>query len=407
MDDRLPPNERRILASFLLFIVAWPAFSTFVNTFLWRASGDPVHLAAYAIGMYVGVPLGFYLNSALLLRVPFKWLFLAACVLQGIVPLVLTIVRPDTVAEVTAFGALFGIPMGLYWGNRNLMTLCATEQCHRLRFLSVEAVQNTAAGIVVPLLIGYWLANAGNVGTAYVALMVVGLILLTVSGLLIGSADTEIPHRKEPSAFVRGASRLWNTQRAFEFLIGAMTASESTMSMLVILTFLGLEDAVGTVRSLAAVLTALVMYRFGRRIPESRYRGVLWFSFALIGASAVAFAVGFSPASAIPYFVAAGLVGAFRSTTTMNAMYKTVDHEAGRTDRNRFAYLFDREVALNAGRVTALVAMIAVLAAAPESFLRYGLVVAALMHLPLAWLLRRIQTGQAGNEKPSQAGTGG
>lgn len=397
MTDRLSTNERRILLSFLLFIVAWPAFSTFTNTFLWRNSGDPFGLAVYAIGTYVGVPVGFFLNSALLLRVPFKRLFLAACVLQGVVPLLLTLFRPTSLAEIAGYGILFGIPMGLYWGNRNLMTLCATESCHRLRFLSMEAVQNTAAGIVVPLVIGYWLANAGEgVGTAYVAMMAVGFVLLAVSGLLIASTDTEIPHRREPSAFVDHPSPLWKTQRAFEFLIGGMTAIESTVSLLVVLTFLGMEDAVGTVKSLAAILTAVVMYRFGKRIPESRYRAVLWFSFALVGAAAAVFAFKFSGPASVPYFVAIGLIGAFRTTTTMSAMYKTVDHEAGRTDRNRFVFLFDREVALNAGRVTALVAMVAFLVVAPDTFLRYALLVSAAVHVPLALLLGRIQRKNTG-----------
>lgn len=390
----LSKNERRILLSFLLFIVAWPIFSTFTNTFLWRASGSPVDIAVYNVGMYVGVPLGFFINAGLLHRFGYKKLFFAGCLLQGIAPLLLTIVSPTSMLAIAAFGLFLGLPMGLYWGNRNLITLCATERCDRLRFLSVEATQNTLAGIVAPLAIGYFLASmSGQIVWAYVGLMLVGFVILAVAGSLMQSADVEVPHARTSPRWIRDASPLWKRQRWFEFLSGAMTVSESTVSLLVILTFLGLEDAVGGAKSGVAVLAAIMMSLYGRKIPESRYRSVLWLAFALIGGSAAAFAFRFDGPASILFFVALGLIAAFRTTTTMSLMYKVVGHEAERTDRNRFLYLFDREVALNLGRVAMLAALMLAFSLAPLPTLRYGLLVAALFHLPMIWLMGKIQSG--------------
>lgn len=394
----LSRNERRILLSFLLFIVAWPIFSTFTNTFLWRTSGSPVDIAAYNVGMYVGVPLGFFVNSGLLHRFGWKTLFFAGCLLQGIAPLLLTIVSPTSMPAIAAFGLFLGLPMGLYWGNRNLITLCATERCDRLRFLSVEATQNTVAGIVAPLLIGHYLAaQPGGVAGAYVALMLVGFAVLAVAGALVRAAEVEVPHVRASPRWIGDASALWNRQRWFEFLSGAMTVNESTVSLLVTLAFLGLEDAVGSTKSGVAILAAAAMALVGRKIPESRSRAVLWLAFALIGGSAVAFAWRFDGPTSVAFFVALGLIAAFRTVTTMALMYKTVGHEADRTDRNRFLYLFDREVCLNAGRVAMLVALMLAFSLAPRETLRYGLVAAALFHLPLIWLMGKIQEGSRSN----------
>lgn len=385
-------NERRILLSFFLFVLAWPIFSTFTNTFLWRSSGSPVDLAVYNVGMYVGMPLGFFMNAGLLRRFGYKRLFLAGCVLLGIAPLLLTVVHPSSLLAIAAFGVFLGLPTGLYWGNRNLITLCATERCDRLRFLSMEATQNTVAGILAPLVVGHWLAStAGNVAWAYTALMAVGFLVLVTSGLLIRFASVDVPHRAAAPRRIRGASTLWNRQRWFEGLIGAMTVGESTVSLLVILTFLGLEGAVGSTKSGIAVLTAGMMYAFGKKIPESRYSGVLWVAFWIIGASAAVFAWRFDGPGSIPFFVATGIIVAFRSTTAMSMMYKTVDREVVRTGGNRFLYLFDREVCLNAGRVAMLVVLMFAFAFAPSLTLRYALLLTVLLHLPMIALMRRIQ----------------
>ncbi|NBS41216.1 MFS transporter [bacterium] len=396
--NSLSKNERRILLSFLLFIVAWPIFSTFTNTFLWRTSGSPVDIAVYNVGMYVGVPLGFFINSGLLHRFGHKKLFFAGCLLQGIAPLLLTVIAPTSMFAIAAFGLFLGLPMGLYWGNRNLITLCATERCDRLRFLSVEATQNTVAGIVAPLLIGHYLAAmSGGIAWAYVTLMLIGFVVLVVAGALMQAADVEVPHNRASPRWIGDASALWKRQRWFEFLSGAMTVNESTVSLLIILTFLGLEDAVGSTKSGVAILTAVMMALIGRRIPESRYRSVLWLAFVLIGGSAAAFAWRFDGPASVSFFVAIGLIAAFRTTTTMALMYKVVGHEAERTDRNRFLYLFDREVCLNAGRVAMLALLMLAFSFAPLPTLRYGLVAAAAVHLPLIWLMGKIQDGIRSN----------
>src|SRR3989339_514653 len=89
-------NERRLLLSFLFFIIAWPVFSVFTNTFLWRHSQDIFTVIVFNLGLYLGLPLGFLINSALLHRFPSKTLFFFGCILQGIGPLLLTLINPSS-----------------------------------------------------------------------------------------------------------------------------------------------------------------------------------------------------------------------------------------------------------------------------------------------------------------------
>jgi len=142
-------NERRLLLSFLFFIIAWPVFGVFANTFLWRHSQDILTVIVFNLGLYLGLPLGFFINSALLHHFPSKTLFFFGCILQGVGPLLLTLINPSSYIIIAILGACLGLPMGLYWGNRNLMTLRITEGQHRMHFLSMESLWHVHQHILV------------------------------------------------------------------------------------------------------------------------------------------------------------------------------------------------------------------------------------------------------------------
>ncbi len=342
--------------------------------------------------MYAGVPLGFLLAATLLDRWKYKRLYFVGSVLQGIVPLAIVTFRPSSIGIVALFGVFFGIPMGLYWANRNLITLRATEGREHLAFLSAESAQQTVVGIVAPLLIGLYLAsNAANIGAAYVTLMSLGFVMLAVAGAFVANTDIDPLYEKISTATVPNPSALWKRQRWFEFVGGMMTVSESMISLLVILTLIGMEGSVGTTKSGVAVLAAAAMALFGRKIPERLYGRVHLLSFALIGGSAALFAAGFDATTAIIFFAAFGMVASFRNMVSMSVMFRTVDAEVSRTNGSRFLYLFDRESFLNLGRIFALLVFIVCVAVAPVATLRYGLVVTATLYFPMGWLLKRLQ----------------
>lgn len=387
----LSKNERRLLFSYLLFVLASPIFSTFTNTFLWRHSHDPVELAVYNIGMYAGVPLGFLLAAKLLRHWGYKRLFFLGSVLQGVVPLVITLYRPSSFSTVALLGLLFGIPMGLYWANRNLITLRATEGRHRLTFLSVESAQNIAAGIVAPFFIGLFLeSHVANIGLAYVVLMTAGLLMLLVAGAFVATTNVDPMFQRMTTLTVPEPSLRWKRQRWLEVVGGMQTANESVLSLLVILTFLGLEASVGTTKSGVAALAVAAMYLVGKKIPERLYGRVFGVAFALIGGSSALFALGYDAPTALVFFAAFGVVASFRQVVAMSVMFRTVDAEVARTDGNRFLYLFDREFFLNLGRVVTLLVFIVCVTFAPTATLRYGLLATSLLHVPLWYLVKKL-----------------
>lgn len=384
-------NERKLLTSFLFFALAWPIFGTFMNTFLWRGSHDPILLAIFNIGIYIGLPLGFRINAKLLQTVRPNILFFVGCVLQGIAPLLLTLFSPSSPIVITALGCMFGVTLGLYWGSRNLATLRATEGRRRVTFLSLESVQNTLTGVFMPLIIGFSIASAtNNIHLAYILLVIIGLVLLSVAGILVlRITDQQVPYCATEFCPIR-VTPTWNHLRIFEMLNGAIASNESIISLLMILAFFGLEDAVGATKSTIAIFTAVIMFLLGKRLQKKQYPVVITIAAILLIGSAGIFATSPNSTSVMIFFGCIALITGLRAVTEMSVVYGTIDHEVQANNSDRFHLLLDREIYLNIGRIGVLVAFIVVYSINPQTMLQYGLLATSLLHIPLIFVTKRV-----------------
>ena len=259
-------------------------------------------------------------------------LFFAGCVLQGVAPLLLTLFSPSSPIIIVLLGCVLGLALGLYWGNRNLATLRTTEGKHRTAFLSLESVQNTLAGVLMPFIIGLGIAYAtNNIHLAYIVLVVIGFVLLSIAGALVLRTDeTPIPKRAIKTSPIQITSR-WNTLRAFEVLNGAITSNEAVISLLMILTFFGLEGAVGTTKSSMAIITAIMMFFFGKRLQRKHYPAVMTIAAIFLIGSASLFGLFPTNASILVFFGSLALIAGLRTVTEMSVVYGTIDDEVQKT----------------------------------------------------------------------------
>lgn len=385
--------QRRLLISFFLFGLASPMVVVYANTFLWRQSEDPIILAIFNIGSYSGIAIGFFLNAYLLRLFESGRLYALGCVLQGIVPMILIAVGTQTNTLVLPLGIALGIAQGFFWGNRNALTSKITQGPHRYQFVSLETTLAITAGIISPLLIGWFIVFGERVSSytieqAYQITSVVGFILLVLAGSFAWSYTME-PFA--PKTFLlRNVSRRWNEQRLLEMINGIASGIESILPLIIILLFLGQEEAVGTVKAFTSVLSAGVIFSLGKHVKHNHHTLLFsfWMAFNLVGS--ILFAVFYSPGSALIFFVLAGLVGSLRWSSFVSVMYEVVDEEIGQNGTHRFLYLLDREFFLNLGRVLGLGLLILLYLASHELLVRYGLLIIVIIQLPTVFLLQHM-----------------
>jgi len=373
----LTADQRNLLTSVFYYCLAVPMITTFSNTYLWRQSKDPIILALFNIGFFAGLPIGFLINGFLLRKHKPIYMYALGCVLQGIVPVILVLSGTQGSNFALGLGVALGVAGGFYWGNRNLLTSEITVGAMRYKYLSLESIVGLGCAIIAPLITGWFLVMGERTGwysleSAYRISAAAGFLLL----LLAAKQVFKIQHvsLKIQRIFIPAANRMWNQMRAFEFVNGLTNGIEAALLLVAVLVFLQNESSIGTLQAVTSILAALGMYLLGKRVKHRDHVTILglWSAITLVGK--VMFAWSFSFFGAIALHTISGFANSFRWASTNAVMFETVDAQsAAYKESVRFAYLMDREFALNFGRVAALLLFIAAYFRWPILTLRYGL----------------------------------
>lgn len=372
----LTADQYKMISSVFYYSLAAPMISTFSNTYLWRQSKDPIVLAIFNIGFFIGLPVGFLINGILLRKNKPVYMYAMGCILQGMVPIALVFSGAQANGHALGLGIALGIAGGLYWGNKNLLTSELTVGPLRYKYMSLETIVGLACATIAPIITGWFLVLGERTGlysieSAYRISALAGFALLVISArrvLKIQHVSTKIQH-----LFIPKVNKIWNKLRYFEFMNGFTNGIDVVVMFLAVLVFIKNEGSIGTLQAASAVLAALGMYLLGKRVKHKDHATILgWWTGLTIFSKAV-FAWSFSAFGAIIIQTISGFVNAFRWASTSAVMLETIDAQPAHAKDARFAYLMDREFALDLGRVVAILLFIAAYNQWPTITLRYGL----------------------------------
>lgn len=384
---------QRLLLTFFFFTVAYPMISTFTNTYLWRQSHDLRFMVIYNIAFCLAIPFGFFVNGLMLKKIEPPKLFLAGCLLLGLVPLALIFTKTDQIVTIFLLGLLFGFATGLFWANRNFLTLKLTQSKDRIYFSSLETVLMTVSSIIIPILIGWFLVFGESVRwygvhQAYEMMALLALGLLLVVGILPRRIRIESSHLQR--VHLRHARLLWKTLRQLEFTHGIEHGLSGVLPILLVLTFVGTEGSLGTLQSLSAIISAIITYILGKRADAKHRIKILaaWIIGLIIAASVFSFA--FSVLGVIAYFTIISLTDAFRWLSLTPFMFDLIDMEQRATGEHHYSFIFDREIYLAIGRVGALIIFYYFSLWQFTLTLRYALLVVAFVQIGVYVTARRI-----------------
>ena len=379
------------MLSFFCFGFAQPIFFLFTNTFLWRQNGSATSIVLYDIGIYTGLMVGFFANRTLLHWLSARKLYQISCVLQGLVPLALVVLAPTAATRILELGLCFGFAAGLYYANRNFFTSLITQGKHRFAFLSLDQVSGAVSAIISPFLVGWYLTYAQNTQhlstvVAYTHVVAIGLVFLVVSAglVFVPKSQTQLP---ATGLLVRNASRRWNAVRVMDFVNGLANGVMVTIPLLITLLMITSDVSIGTLKSVAAIVSALSLYLLGKyrsKVPYGILLGI-WVAGSLIAGGLIAY--GFSAGYVIAAVLALGSVGPFYAASTACLMYEAVDKEP---TAERASYLLDREIFLDVGRVVAMAACGVAIYFAHDVTLRYGYLFATIVNVALWGFAMRV-----------------
>lgn len=391
-----PLPMRMLLLTNLMYALMMPILELFVGAYIMRNSSDLSLVVIFQLAVYTGIPATFMVNGYLLNHFPISRLYSFGLLLSGVSMAGMMYLEKLDVAGVFLAGLVMGLSYGFFWANRDFLALNTTHDGSRNYYYGIETFFYTIAGIVVPLAAGAFIASterygwfAGQVNAAYYGLTGFVTLLSVIASVLVHRGGFSNP-RRAPFVFFR-FDRLWNKMLALSALKGVAQGYIVTAPTMLVMSLVGKEGELGLIQSVAAFLSALLLYVLGRRSAPGHRLMIYGIGCALFVLGAGINAALYSALGVMLFILCLLFARPLLDIAYFPIQLKVIDVVAAKEGRNEFAYIFNHEFGLYAGRLfgCGLFILLARLVS-DDVALRYALLVIALVHFLGYFMARNI-----------------
>ena len=284
-------------------------------------------------------------------------------------------------------GLIMGLSYGFFWANRDFLALSSTDDGNRNYYYGLESFFNTVASVVVPGMIGAFLGAtadhgwfAGNINFAYKLVTVFVFVLTIVASAVVCRGRFASPAR-ERFVYFR-FDRLWNKMMRLAVLKGIAQGYIVTAPSMLVMTLVGNETTLGTLQSIGALVSAVLLYLLGR-FTSSRHRVAIFSAGLLLFALGGAFnAVLYSATGVIVFMLCLVLGRPLMDLGYFPIQLRVIDYVSRKENRNSYAYIFIHEFALYLGRFFGCGLFIALTICLSDTFaIRYALLIIGAIQL--------------------------
>ena len=396
-----PLGMRVLLLTNLLYALVMPIIELFVGAYIMRNSSDISLVVIFQLAVYTAIPTTFMINGFLLNRVPISRLYSLGMLLSGVSMTFMMMLHELDTAGVFFAGLIMGLSYGFFWANRDFLALNTTKDDNRNYYYGVETFFYTITGILVPLMAGGFIAATqqngwfgGNVNVAYYIITGCVFALTILASILVHRGQFVNPKRA-PFLFWR-FDRLWNKMLGLAALKGVAQGYIVTAPVMLIMHLVGKEGSLGLIQSVAALLSAFLLYGLGRiSKPEHRLR-IYTIGLSLFVLGALFNAGLYSSIGVILFVLCLIFARPLLDIAYFPIQLKVIDFVAAKEKRNEFTYIFNHELGLYVGRLFGC-GLFIVLARYVSEYvaLRYALLVIALVHFLGVFMAKNILEDKA------------
>src|SRR6267154_3742028 len=199
-----PHNMRILLLTNLVYALALPVIDIFVAAYVMHNSQDVKMVVIYQLSVYTGIPFTFFINGFLLQRINIKRLYSAGMLLSGVSMAVMMSLGTLSMTGVGVAGLMMGMSFGLFWANRDFLALSTTNDSNRNYYYGVETFFYTNTYVIVPAIVGSFIAGVGLRGwfggdrnTAYQIVTGAVFLMTIFSSIVVHRGRFENPPKSD------------------------------------------------------------------------------------------------------------------------------------------------------------------------------------------------------------------
>lgn len=344
----LSKKAQELSISFFFYSTAYPIISIFISAFIWKNNNNILFLIIFRASQFFITPFAFLLGGILLKVVKIKTLYFLGTFMIAVSSVLIIFLKNDSPLAFVYMGILLGTGAGLYWINRNYLTIKETNDENRSYFFGLLFSFATLIGFIITFSVGWLIVF----GISYQLLIVIAFILIIFSGLTVFKNDHDTPAIGK--FFINNSSYVWTRKRFLHLGIGLVEGLSYIIPGLLILTVLGNEGILGTLTAISSIISAIFIYYYGRKSNSKDHR--TYFIVSVVSALIISLliALTYNRFTVVIYSLLNGLIISFLWLTAIPPILKNIDLEVGQIERKRFSYILDSEFFLDVGRIVSL-----------------------------------------------------
>lgn len=391
-----PRPMRNLLVANSVYALVLPVIEIFVAAYIMHWSQSPVTVVIYQMVIYAATTAGFAINGLLLRCISSNRLYAVGMLLTGLALFFLMLSGLSNHTWSFASAALLGGASGLFWGNRALLVLSATQDKDRNYYYGIETAIITLTSIAVPAFVAWLFAHCSGsadfaVGSSHLYRWLASgsMILAGISALIILQGEAKIAARQQ-FCFLRSVP-IWRRMLWTAIFKAVAQGYIVTAPAMLVFRFIGHEKAFGIIEALGGILAAIILYTIGRvSKPENRITVFSVGQFSLLAGSVVS-AFLFNRMGVLIFMAFMLLAKPLIDLGYYPIQFLATNWAARIEGRSNYSYIMSHECAVLLGRLAGCGLFVFMTAmVSEEAALRYALPAIALLELPSIILARNL-----------------
>lgn len=397
-------SMRVLLLTNFTYALVLPVIELFIGAYIIRNSSDFALVMVFQLAQGTGIPIGFLVNGLLQGKLPIARMYSLGMLLSGISMMMMMFLPEVTALGVSLAGFVMGFSYGLFWANRTFLTLTSTRNENRNYYFGMETFLNTVSSIIVPFCAGAFIGASkkfnwfgDNTNAAYYVLTGVVFLLTILASVLVSRGNFQQPP-KAPFLFLK-FHRLWYKMLRLAVLKGVAQGYIMTAPVMLILKLVGQEGALGSIQSVGALLSAMLLYLLGRKTNPKHRLAIYSAGLSLFLFGALTNAIAYTALGAIIFVACLVFARPLLDLAYFPIQLGVIDFMMKKEKRSAFAFLFNHELGIYVGRMFGCSLFLGLARFISEDVaLRYALLVIAGAQFFARFVAKSIMNDQAWNE---------
>ncbi|WP_164668598.1 MFS transporter [Virgibacillus doumboii] len=375
--------------------------NTFVNIYLWKQSGDYVTIAMYNLGVYLFQPATFILAGKIAKKVDRVIVLRLGVIFLSLFFLSVLIIAEKASTYNFLLGAILGIGYGFYWLAFNVLTFEITEPESRDFFNGFLGVLQSFAGMIGPLMAGTIIANMeANIGYTTIFTISFGLFIGAVAcSFILKRRQAEGRFHFKRVLQEKGHNKNWNKILMAHVAQGLREGIFLFVIAIWVFITTKSEFALGMFNLFLSGLSLVFYFIVTKWIkPSLRKKAILagglilYFSIYII-----LFSISYT--QLIIYAAVIGIAYPIITVPYVSLTYDVIG-KAWKAKEFRVEYIVVRELFVNIGRVTSILAFLVSITIFPaEKIIPFLLAIFGLGHLIIYFFVKDIYLGSSQNKE--------